>query len=400
MSLLCGALLMFDATMTDSVQQSAVETHAQQRRAALRVGIVTFVLVTLLCLPVLIQDGPLMFAFIGTRFSDGIPEEEGGTTGYDGQFVYFIARDGADAIPYIDGPTLRYQRILMPVLARVLALGNADIVPWALLGINLVAHSTGAALIAYLLAGFGVSAWWALIYSVWIGNLFAIRFDLTEPLCFALALGAIVVYRHERFRLAVILLIFATLTKELGLIIAGGLALHAFYRRRWGWSVLLAGGPLLAFLTWWVVMYAWLGGLPTGYPAARGITHVPFSGLFYVLETDIYPDAGARAVAFTLVAIWLALPAVVLLLLALRTMVIRRAIPLTAAIVLPAVGFLAIMPGVAWEDPVAAYRVGMAIVVAGLLFVGECYPRRMRWLAAVWLPATLIIVLLPRVWFG
>ena len=34
---------------------------------------------------------PVVFANVGTQFSEGDPE---GSKGYDGQFVYFIARDG------------------------------------------------------------------------------------------------------------------------------------------------------------------------------------------------------------------------------------------------------------------------------------------------------------------
>lgn len=374
------------------------------RRSGLRVGGVTLLLTSLLCLTVLLnnEDGALAFAFIGTRYSEDIAEEDGGTTGYDGQFAYFIARHGADAVPYLDGPTLRFQRVLYPVLARVLSFGSADLVPWALLLINITAHSVAAGLLAYLLADSGAWSGWAMVYSLWIGALFGVRFDLNEPLCFALSLGAVVAYRQDRLWWAVLLLMLATLTKELGLIFAAGLALHAFTHGEWRKSLMLFGGPVLLFLAWWLVMRAWLGGLPTQYPAARGITLIPFGGLFEVLDTHRLPDQGARVVQFGMAGLLLALPALVLLLAALNRQWQARSLrpALGTALLLPAVGFLAIMPGVAWEDPVAAYRVGMAIVPVGLLFLAGCCPRRLRWLAALWLPAVLILVLLPQLWLG
>jgi hypothetical protein len=75
---------------------------------------------------------PLALARIGTRFSQGEP---GGSEGYDGQFVYYIARDPSPqrVASYLDVPAYRYQRILLPVLARLLAAGNPAGIPWTII---------------------------------------------------------------------------------------------------------------------------------------------------------------------------------------------------------------------------------------------------------------------------
>lgn len=349
---------------------------------------ITFIGISALCLLVLSThpQGALAFAHIGTRFSERDPN---GTTGYDGQFVYFIARDGAQAVPFIDGPSLRYQRILYPVVGRSLAFGHAEWVPWSLLLVNIVAHSTGAGLLAYLLSRSGVSGFYAFTYSVWIGNLFAVRFGLTEPLCFAFALAAIAAYQHRRFRLTVFLLILATLTKELGLVIAAGLAFHAFFNRERGWAVLLLGGPLLAFLGWWLIMRAWFGTLPTIYPAAR-FSRLPLAGLFTAKsETEI-----------AMLIIFLGIPTVVIGVLAVYHLWRKRQVALSTAMALACVGFVAVMPPVSWQDQVAAYRVALPIVIGGLLFIGEQHPRRLPLLAAAWAPTALIFVLLSPIWLG
>lgn len=359
------------------------------QRHALYVGLITLGLSIALCIPVLATHDfdPIIFAHIGTRFSEQDPN---GTVGYDGQFVYFIARDGAEAVPYIDGPSLRYQRILYPLTARALALGQAQLIPWTLLIVNLIAHSIAAGLIALLLAQGGASPYAALIYSLWIGSLFALRFDLNELLCFALAVAAIFPYQQKRYRLTILLLILATMTKELGAIFAAGLALHAaLVRGQWRWAILIFGGPVLAFLSWWGFMRLWFGTLPTVYPSAK-LHLIPLEGMFTAKTT----------VELIMLAIFLGMPTVILLLLALYQIMKTRRLSLSSALLLPAAGFVLTMPDVSWQDAVAAYRVALPIIITGLLFVGEHYPQRLKWLGIVWLPPLVILVLLPELWLG
>lgn len=362
------------------------------RRRALIVGVMTllftFVLVTIAFANS--DDGILTFAWIGTRFSEGDPD---GTTGYDGQFAYFIARDGAGSIPYMDGATLRFMRIVYPLTARLLALGNSDLVPYTLVLVNILAHSIGAALVTYLLGLLAQkrapAVLGGLIFSLWIGGLYGIRLDLHEPLCFALSLGATVAYVHKRFRLTVVLLLLAILTKELAIVFAAGLALHAFFNGKRGWSILLFCAPVSGFVLWLVILRAWFGNFPTRYPAGRGITLIPFSGLFWADDP----------ISFFLLSIWLAIPTAVLFLIAVRYIWKKRELPLAVALLLMGAGFIMAMPGVAWEDPVAAYRVGMPIVVTGILFIGMHYPRGLKWLAALWMPSLIMLLLVPGFWF-
>ena len=63
---------------------------------------------------------PLRFALIGSQYDPGVAN---GTPGYDGQFAYQIARDPANGWTKIDVPAYRYQRIVYPIAARVLARG-------------------------------------------------------------------------------------------------------------------------------------------------------------------------------------------------------------------------------------------------------------------------------------
>lgn len=359
---------------------------SKARRSAVLIGIVTFIFITMLGTAALrnAEYGPVSFIRIGTLFASRDPN---GNLGYDGQFAYYIALGGANAVPYIDGPTLRYQRILYPLTARVLAMGNADLVPWTLIAVNVGAHTVGAALFTYLLVTYGISPLAGLVYTFWVGAIFVVRFDLNELLCFALALAAVVTYHHNHYRWTIVLLMLSTLTKELGMIFAAGIALHAFAQGQRRWAVLFVGSPLLLFLTWWGIMRVWFGTFPTIYPSAK-IHLIPLQGLF--LEEN--------SVEFILLAIWLGIPAVIFFIAALHYMWRNRSVPLSAALVLMAAGFVIVMPDVTWEDQVAAYRVGMPLVITGLLFVAQCYPRRWPWLAALWIPAVLVALITPTLW--
>ncbi|MBC7812894.1 MAG: hypothetical protein H7175_17190, partial [Burkholderiales bacterium] len=344
--------------------QSSVSHRA--RRRALQIGLFALLCITLFCAFTLMNNGgdPLDFARVGTMFSSGAYANMDGTKGYDGQFGYYIARDGANAVPYIDGPTLRFQRILYPLTVRALSLGQPELIAWMLIVVNVLAHSIGAALITYLIVSYNAPVIGGVIYALWIGAVIAVRMDLNEPLCFALALGALVAYRHERYRWTILLLMLSTISKELGLIFAAGIALLAFFNGKRRWAVLIFSGPLLLFLVWWGLMRLWLGRLPLGYPAAH-LELIPLRGMFS--ETD--------PAQFLFLVLWLGIPSIVLLLLALRTIWKRRNIPLSAAVLLVAAGFVITMPDVSWEDPIAAYRVGMPLIIAGLLYTAQVYPR-------------------------
>ena len=79
-------------------------------------AIVTMFLMTSLVVFVILCAGgdPLDLVQIGTMFSEG---KQNGTEGYDGQFVYYIARNlnPHQVKDYLDVPAYRYQRILLPL---------------------------------------------------------------------------------------------------------------------------------------------------------------------------------------------------------------------------------------------------------------------------------------------
>jgi hypothetical protein len=231
---------------------------------------------------------------VGTQYSSADPE---GTQGYDGQFVYYIARDlnPESVAPLIDNPAYRYQRILLPLSARLLSLGQVVAIPWALLAIGLLSHGAGTWFVDRALVRFNVSRWYALSYALWVGQLLAVRLALPEPLAYALTAAALgLLIREEldeaeqtwRSPAAWALLGLAIFTKEVTAIFAAGVVLNYVIKRRWTqafWSSLIFGVPFALFQLWLFAVFGHFG-LGSGGAMATPFEFVPFMGLVRIAE--------------------------------------------------------------------------------------------------------------------
>jgi hypothetical protein len=114
--------------------------------------------------------------------------------GIDGQFYYFIAVDPVNAQYFEDDPAYRYKRIVYPMLARALALGQARLIPYTMILINWLAVAGGTLAVAAWLKRKAVSPWLALIYGLYPGMFLAFQRDYTEPLSYALMALAVYLY--------------------------------------------------------------------------------------------------------------------------------------------------------------------------------------------------------------
>lgn len=265
-------------------------------------------------------DGdPVALAELGSRFGEGMPE---GSSGYDGQFNYYIALNPNphQVAPRLDVPAYRYQRILYPLSARLLALGRPGAIGWTLLAVNLTAHALGTAGLAAYLQRRGLSAKYALSYGLWVGLLAPVGLDLSEPLSYALVVAGWLLLDRRRPLAAAGCLTLAQFAKETALVFwaaalaealagardegirpsdhrepTGGplpgswpapLAIAAQQRRQ-----LLAGLALggLAFAVWQLWLLAVFGriGLGSGGDLATPFEWLPFMGLWRIGAVDL-----------------------------------------------------------------------------------------------------------------
>lgn len=226
---------------------------------------------------------PLALARLGTRFSQGDPN---GTAGYDGQFVYYIARElrPESVAPLLDAPAYRYQRILLPLLARIFSFGSLGLLPWALAILGILSQAAGTWLLGELLAGWGVSRWYALSYGLWAGFTLAVRLDLPEALAYALVAAALLATIRGRPQVGWAFYGLALFSKEVVIPFLAAQLLADLVQRRWRNAAGLALVGVLPYLVfqawlWWVFGQL---GIGSGGEMATPFELVPFMGFLRI----------------------------------------------------------------------------------------------------------------------
>ena len=248
--------------------------------------LVTLLLAVMLVMGIVVIAGhgdPLYLARLGTFYSQGNPA---GEKGYDGQFIYYIARDPnpLEAVPYLDVPAYRYQRILLPLLARALALGNLAAIPWALIIIGLASYAGGVWAVERLLVGWEIPRRYAYLYALWAGFLLALIVDLPEPLAYALVAGGFLALQRDRLLLGWVLLGLSLFAKEVTGLFLAAVFLDYLLQRRWKHALglfVVAGLPFALFQLWlWSVFGQ--PGIGSGGAMATPFELIPFMGLIRV----------------------------------------------------------------------------------------------------------------------
>jgi hypothetical protein len=253
-------------------------------------AVVTLLFATLLVGVTLALAGgdALVLARLGTRFSLGDPQ---GSEGYDGQFVYYIARnpDPHAVAAYLDVPAYRYQRILLPLLARLLSLGRIELIPWAIVLIGMLSLVGGTWVVSELLAGWGMSRWYALVYGFWAGFSLALVVDLPEPLAYGLVAGGVLCLERKRDWLGWCLLGLAVFARETTIlfvvaVLAAYLSQRDLHRTLGLASVALA--PYLIFQAWLWRIFGQLG-LASGGAMATPFEIIPYMGLLRIGQESL-----------------------------------------------------------------------------------------------------------------
>lgn len=257
-----------------------------------RPWMLALVLAFLYCLVTLVYNhwDPMSFVMIGRQYD---PAHGVSGLGYDGQFAYQIAVNPAGASPYLDIPAYRYQRIVYPLLARVLSLGNEAVIPWMMIVINIASLALGTLATELILTRHGKNRWFALAFGLFTGQMLSLRLNLTEPLAFALAQWGVLYFDRRRLGWSGLLFALAALTRELTLLFPAACALALIFNERkwlkggvWGLAV------LAPFAAWQVVLYSWLGkwGVSSGGASATAFEWIPYHGWwgYHTDETFIF----------------------------------------------------------------------------------------------------------------
>jgi hypothetical protein len=320
-------------------------------------------------------------------------DEQFAIEGYDGQFNYFIARDPSQAPPCIDVPAYRYQRILLPILGRALAVGNESIIPWAFVLINGLALVIGTRLLEDLLVAEGRKFWFALSYGLYFGVVIATRFSTSEPLAYGLVIAAMWAHHKKNSWLTAIFLGLAGLSKETTGLFAAGFIFWYAANRRWGdvlRLIVLAGLP---FIAWQLYLYDWLGefGAGSGGAKATGFEVIPFMGVIRILTEG-------NILAFLLLGgLWLGAPVILPTLWGLREVwrdfrtegrpiTLYTWLLLTSALVMPFVPFST------YREFLGIFRFIPGLVLMVILYSAERDLRRPLMYSTLWIVLLLFLV--------
>ncbi|HEX4207584.1 MAG TPA: hypothetical protein VHZ51_25965 [Ktedonobacteraceae bacterium] len=223
----------------------------------------------------------LHYVHIGNYFSyspHSLSKKLNGAGGYDGQFYYFIARNPLTAYHYTDNAPYRYQRIVYPIIAFLLSLGNARLLPYTLLLINFVAIVLGVEIVARLLKRHGLSPWYSLAFGLYFGQATALLFDTTEPLTYLFICLGLLFIEKKRINSAAICLGLAVLSRETAVLFPVGFIILYFFQRRWPDMVRLIILGLLPTMIWYIALTIIFG--KTGLTSAPAFELIPFLGLF------------------------------------------------------------------------------------------------------------------------
>lgn len=274
------------------------------------------------------QHGALWFAHIGGEFLHSAHTSRAidsvHTTqspfGYDGQFYFFIAADPSHARDYMrvgteDQSGIRYARIVYPAASRAVSGGSTAALPAAMIALNLLAVAIGTAAVALWLVRRGRSPWFAALYGLWPGLVYAVFRDLSEPLAYCFAAAALLVFdarSNRRLAGAAALLALSLLTRETTIAFVPALAVVlARGDRSWRRPLAFVAASLAPAVLWRLAVTAWLHVTTIESSHAGWKIVLPFYGMY-----SRYPfDVQHRLIFFTVYLPLLAVGAGALLLL-------------------------------------------------------------------------------------
>jgi hypothetical protein len=331
---------------------------------------------------------PVALADLGTVYTEG---DQTGSDGYDGQFAYYIALDPDPRSigEHLDVPAYRYQRILYPIISRLVVGADVSMIPWALIVVNLAAHVIGTWAVVMLLIDYGSHPKYALIYGLWVGLVAAVGLDLNEPLAYALVVTGWLARRRKHHLLSATLLGFALFTKETTLLFWGAALLTDVLGKKERRSVggLIAGG--IAFAGWQAWLWHTFGslGLGSGGAMATPFEWIPFMGLWRIGEVSLK----ALALFILIFGPTIVVPAFLGLIAGARAILAERFVEENWSLLFNSL-LIVFLPFSTFREPLGLLRVATGFVLGVLLFAANRNHSRSLNYGMFWIP--LLVVLL------
>jgi hypothetical protein len=231
---------------------------------------------------------------------------------FDGQFFYRLGVDPLSDEEQVAGvtfdvPSVRWGRWGYGALAFGLSGADTDLVPEALVAINIVAAAALGAVGGGLARAFGRHAAWGALFVLWPGFAYSISVDTAELLATTFALGGLLAGHHRRWALAGVLLAAGVLTRDSTVVIAAGVGALGLLRliggrdvepgrpaRRWQGPFAAGAAVGISYVAWQLVARARFGKLPSTEAGALNLG-APMVDLVAAVTEALVPSGGEEA---------------------------------------------------------------------------------------------------------
>src|SRR5581483_2442192 len=277
----------------------------------------------------------------------------------------------------IYGVSFRYQRILVPGLAWMLALGDDNRIHAAYFAVILGFVFLGVYWTSRFMAELGFAPAWGLLFAIMPATVASVDRMVSDVALAALTAGFAVYASKARWPVFVILAC-AVLTRETALPIVGGYVLFLITQKRWR-SAALAVLSLAPAFAWFLYVSRGRG--------SEVVSYVGFVPLYGFIERVIHPayyklggwhnTAGQIFDVFALAGIALAL------FFTFRFAVERRWTELTAALYGCALALIFLKSRDVWEDAYAFGRVLTPFMMLAMFASVASNLKQRPWLAAL-----------------
>ncbi len=205
--------------------------------------------------------------------------------GFDGQFYLYIARDFGDergTRHFIDNPSLRWLRVLIPGLASFLSFGSPDRATFAYIAVVWLFCFGGIWIASALSESWGYPALLGIAFLAIPSVPVSLDRMMTDIALVVALLGLVLAVVKRSNTWVYLPLVLAPLARETGMALVGGWVLFHLWRRDWK-AVILGALSTLPSLAWFVWVKVKFGGEAGFWFGA------PFSGIFErLIEPGIY----------------------------------------------------------------------------------------------------------------
>ncbi|MCL4449577.1 MAG: hypothetical protein M1483_07495 [Actinobacteria bacterium] len=219
------------------------------------------------------HGNPSWFILLGGKYANSAQVPHGihifAGSGYDGQFYYRLALSPFNFSKRLFGihmdTVVRFSRIGYPLLAYLGALGQVSLVPYTLIGVNMIALGLLGFSGGIIAQQAKRHALWGLLIAGYWGFIFTLARDTTEIVVDLLIVLGLLAVRRSSFLIAGLIFCAAVLTKETAVAVVAGFGFVRIYsiivdsfknhhKLRIGKAELVWCLPAVVFIGWELIL--------------------------------------------------------------------------------------------------------------------------------------------------